>query len=140
VTVANDPGLEFMLTNFSTGAGTQSSPITFTITAPASAPMTDASNAVTGSATGGGAFGASEVLSNGITLAASNLNPTVSATFPAAVTTLTVTDTLSVSEAQLFTATSQFSETPVSTPEPSSIALLGVALSAFGMRRRRKSS
>jgi len=75
VTVANDPGLEFMLTGFSTAGGVESATITFTIAAPASAPMTDASNAVTGSATGGGAFGASEVLSNGITLAASNLTP-----------------------------------------------------------------
>jgi len=45
-----------------------------------------------------------------------------------------------VTLAILFAVTNQFSETPTTVPEPSSLVLLGVGLSALGVVRRRKRS
>ncbi len=90
VTVVNDPGLAFKTNQ---GSGTsQSTTITFTITAPANSPMTDASVAIGGRIfLAGGAFSVSEMLSNNGSLSASNGSPSGSTTF-SPVTSLTVTE------------------------------------------------
>jgi PEP-CTERM motif len=135
-TTANNPGLEFTF-NTGTLAGASLS-ISFTITAPSSSPMTDASLTLDGF----GSFSASETLSNGAMLA-SNSNLTASTTFAAPATTLMVTNMLSVGSNgdtdNLLSVTNQFSETPVvPAPEPSTLTLLGVGFSALGLVRRRK--
>jgi hypothetical protein len=135
VTTANDPGLEF---TFNTGSTSGlSATISFTISAPSSSPMTDASLALEGT----GSFSASAALSNGASLAASNSQLTASTTFAASATTLMVTDMFSVGSNgdNLLSVTNQFSETPVvPAPEPSTLTLLGVGFSALGLVRRRK--
>jgi hypothetical protein len=132
VAITNDPGLEFELGAIDTTPST----ISYTVTAPSSDPMTDASLALAAEPFGAG--GATETLSNNKTLSASGSSLSDSTTFTA-ITSLDVTDaTFLVGGFTPTTLTNQFSETPVSTPEPSSLALLGVGLSAFGLARRRK--
>jgi hypothetical protein len=142
VTVANDPGLDFHTEASALGSGPNTFTITYSITAPASDPMTDASLAISGGVFGSeptSSFQVSETLSNGKSLSASNSQLNASTTF-APTTSLTVTDTATVTLANFNDLKNQFSETPVTAPEPSSLALLGVGLSALGFVRRRKRS
>jgi hypothetical protein len=144
VEVTGDPGLNFV-TNFSTTAGTAFATISFTINAPSSNPMTDASLAVTGTliTPPNADFGVEpETLSNGKSLNATNGALTDSTTF-AATTSLIVTDQLAIGRAELTSFENQFSETPVPVPVPkpsplASLALLGIGLSALGLAERRK--
>jgi len=146
VTVTNDPGISFPSVGSAVGTGPNTFTITYTITAPSSDPMTDASLAIngttfpaSGSSFPAGSFQVSETLSNGKSLSASDSSLTDSTTF-APTTSLTVTDSGTVTLAILFAVTNQFSETPTTVPEPSSLVLLGVGLSALGVVRRRKRS
>ena len=76
VTVSNNPGLSFQSMGSAIGTGPNTFTITYTITAPASDPMTDASLAINGTlfATSPAAFQVSETLSNGASLFASDLS------------------------------------------------------------------
>jgi PEP-CTERM motif len=132
VTTTNDPGFQFSVG----GAPSTGATLTFTITAPSSDPMTDASLMTFPSVQ------VTELLSNGKSISASDSSPTASTTF-AATTSLTVTDVFTLGtgfEADSAGFTNQFSETPVTAPEPSSLVLLGVGLSALGLARRRQRS
>jgi hypothetical protein len=133
--VTNDPGLGFG-TSFT--VRTVSGSISYTITAPSSDPMTDASLEFDVTTASAGSADNTETLSNGKTLSGSNTTPNPPDVTFAATTSLTVTDAFSANDATLSQVINQFSETPVPTPEPSSLALLGVGLSAFGWVRRRK--
>jgi len=144
--VTNNPGLEFKLDNFGSVAGGASVTFAFTVAAPSSDPMTDASLAISGA----GMFQVSEGLSNSSiskSLLASNSNPTPTHTTFTAAMSLNVTDALSTASGPslLGTVINQFSETPVPVPVPkpstlSSLVLLGVGLSALGLVQRRKRS
>jgi hypothetical protein len=145
VKVANDPGLNFALSNFAT-VGSQQAFITYTIAAPPSSPMTDASVELMGTTSPGGGFAVTEGLrSNGVDFAAltpSNSSLTGSTTF-APKTSISVDDLLFITNSQLSDIKNQFSETPVTVPVPkpsplASLALLGVGLSALELVRRRK--
>jgi hypothetical protein len=137
VEVAGNPGLEFDFGDDSLGGGTT---IAFTITAPASNPISDASLVITGFVNEFEAdFSDAVTLSNGSSLLATSMQQTTSTTFGTAVTSLTATNSLSVfGFAGLDSVTLQFSESPAAVPEPSSLALLGVGLSALQVVRRRK--
>lgn len=142
VAAANNPGLTFVTTELSPGPGfTVSGTIAFTITAPSSDPMTDASAAVPGGFASTppppSSFQVSETLSNGASLSITNFTTPVSTNFAAA-TSLTATDAVTVTNAFVPNFSNQFSETPAAVPEASSLALLGVALPAFGLARWRK--
>jgi hypothetical protein len=134
VLVTNDPGLRFSMTAGDASTGPS---ISYTISAPSSDQITGASLSLT--FTGDGNFArVTETLSNGQSLSVSTSAPTASLTF-AALTSLTVTDAIDASLD--LTVENRFSETPVSTPEPSSLALLGIGLPALALvRRRRKRS
>jgi hypothetical protein len=137
--VTNDPGLSF---GFSFRAQNVSGSISYTITAPSSDPMTDASLGLLGT-TPPGSLSDTETLSNGKTLSASDSMPNASTTF-AMTTSLAVTDAFSENNgATLAFIGNQFSETPVPVPVPkpsplASLALLGIGLSALGLAERRK--
>ena len=140
VAVVNDPGLTF---KFDT-VGTNGVTIKFTIAAPPSDPMTDASLVTTGHTFNGPlSFEVAETLSNTKSLSASQSQLSAMTTF-AAVTSLMVTDTLSSATfTEVSSVTNQFSETPVTVPVPkpsplASLALLGVGISALGFARRQK--
>jgi hypothetical protein len=152
VTVANNPGLNFQFTElFSSFAPPPlTSTISFTVTAPSANPMTDASLAINGALNGSSdsSVNVSEALSNGKSLSAmvpSTTPPdtfvTVSSSTTFALTkSLTVTDTIPLVNSFLDHLTNQFSETPATVPEPSTLALFGIGLSALGLVRRRKRS
>src|SRR5262249_39397864 len=140
VMVTGDPGLKF---DFGPGGRTIASSISYTITAPPSDPITDASLAITGI----GSFAVTETgFPNGQSLSASNSNLNPAPITFAAVTSLNVMDARSLGTGQeIDTIENRFSETPVAVPVPkpsplASLALLGVGLSAFGLVGRRKRS
>jgi hypothetical protein len=140
VLVTNNPGLTFNLGDFNS----VDLSVSYTITAPASAPMTDASLMGSVSASPDGAATVAEMLSNSETLSVSTSAPSASLTF-AAVTNLMVTNTTTLDNAAVNTIENQFSETPVAVPVPklsplASLALLGIGLSTLeAVRRRRRS-
>jgi hypothetical protein len=148
----NNPGLNFQFTElFSSFAPPPlTSTISFTVTAPSANPMTDASLAINGALNGSSdsSVNVSEALSNGKSLSAmvpSTTPPdtfvTVSSSTTFALTkSLTVTDTIPLVNSFLDHLTNQFSETPATVPEPSTLALFGIGLSALGLVRRRKRS
>ena len=130
LTVTNNPGFDFSIGFSIAGSAT----ISFTITAPSINPMTDASLKLH-SIGGGPSPTVSETLSNGSSLSVSSSSLSDSTIF-AATTSLNVTDTVSLDTGYLVDV--QFSQTPTTAPEPSSLALLGVGLSALGFARRRQ--
>jgi hypothetical protein len=146
ILTANNPGLSFQSMGSAIGTGPNTFTITYTITAPSSDPITDASLALSGQtfpAGGGfpaGSFQVTEMLNGGTlgSLSASNLGLTDRIGPFAPTTSLTVTDSGTVTLGILDDLTNQFSETPTAVPEPSSLILLGLGLSALGLVPRRK--
>jgi len=81
-----------------------------------------------------GSTSVTEALSNGKSLMIQDFTEQNKITFDP-VTSLTVTDTLSVTNSAIDSVTNLFSETAVLAPEPSSLALLAVGVSVFGLAR-----
>jgi hypothetical protein len=140
-----NPGIRFTGAFLNTSANMPADfTINFTVTAGAGFSITDASLSVMG-VTPGTTFSDVETLTPGGVITATNLNPTPAPINFAAVSTLSETENFAITS---FAGTGasiidkRFSETgAVTTPEPASLAILGISLLGMGAatyRRRRK--